>query len=116
MRQSRSHKLVNQVSETVNSRQLFDASDKLLIGISGGKDSLVLLDCLLSAGYKNLFSIHLRLDKSAPLDFADFCCSRSDFAVLDTDILTEVMKQRRKNHCYICSRARRKALCLYAVD
>lgn len=116
MRISHSQNIINRVKETIDNRVLIDPADKLLIGISGGKDSLTLLDCLFRAGYKALHSIHVQIDKTVSNDFYSFCAGRSDFKVIETDILTEMKQNRRKNHCYICSRARRKAICQYAVD
>lgn len=116
MRISHTQKVINRVKETIGSRQLLEPTDKLLIGISGGKDSLTLLDCLFRAGYKNLHSIHVQIDKTVFNEFYTFCAERSDFKVIETDILTEVKQKKRKNYCFMCSRARRKAICQYAVD
>jgi len=116
MRAARSKKILQGVSDTILNRQLFKQTDKLLVGISGGKDSLALLDILHQLGYNNLFSIHVRIDKSAPLPFVAFCRERSDFTVIETDILSQVQSSKRKNTCYMCSRAKRKALSTYAVE
>jgi tRNA 2-thiocytidine biosynthesis protein TtcA len=116
MRTYPGQKLLNSVDATIRNRNLFSPSDKVLIGISGGKDSLALLDCLSRLGFANLHSMHIRIDKSSPLPFADFCKERSQFTVIDTDILNEVTAAKRKNTCYMCSRAKRKAMVSYAVE
>jgi tRNA 2-thiocytidine biosynthesis protein TtcA len=116
MRTAHNRKVVKGVTETINNRCLFDSNDRILVGISGGKDSLALLDCLFYIGYKNMHSIHIRIDKTSPIPFKSFCQDRSEFTVLDTDIMSRVQGSSRRNTCYMCSREKRKALCSYAVD
>jgi len=116
MRTGLSQRVIRQIQETIERRQLFRPDDKLLIGISGGKDSLTLLDCLFQAGYQNLHSIHVKIDKTVTSEFYGFCTERSDFTVVESDILKNVKQQTRRNHCYMCSRARRKAICQYAIE
>ncbi len=108
-------KLLSQVQNTIRLRRLFRPDQKLLVCVSGGKDSLVLLDCLHRLHIPQLHSLHIRLDGTAPLGFADFCRERSEFTVVDTDILTQVKAVRRGNKCYICSRLRRETICRFAV-
>ncbi|HSB66967.1 MAG TPA: hypothetical protein VLD65_10330, partial [Anaerolineales bacterium] len=40
-----------QVERTIHRYNMFTQSDRLLIAVSGGKDSLSLWDCLLQLGY-----------------------------------------------------------------
>ncbi|MBM4399773.1 MAG: hypothetical protein FJ041_05535 [Candidatus Cloacimonetes bacterium] len=116
MRTDTGRKLINNITQTIQHHNLFDQSEKLLIGISGGKDSLTLLDCLYRAGFSYLCSIHVQLHAFAPIPFTDFCKQRSDFIIIHTDILNQVKLSKRKNACYMCSKARRKAIVQYAVD
>lgn len=108
-------KLVKQTQETINQWNLLDKTDKVLIGISGGKDSLALLDCLFRLDFK-LTSIHIQIDPSAPLPFAEFCQQRSEFVTVKTDILSQIKAAKRKNYCYMCSRAKRKEISSYALQ
>lgn len=116
MRTGLNQKLNNGIINTIEHWQLFDKAEKILIGISGGKDSLALLDCLFASGYTNLFSIHIQIDKSAPLLFEQFCKDRSQFTLIKTNILAEIQDKQRKNICYMCSREKRKAISSYAVE
>lgn len=109
-------KLLKTVAATIRQRQLLSGSERILIGVSGGKDSLALLDCLFRLGYTDLHSLHIRIDPAAPLPFAEFCAARSTFHLVETDILQEVISARRHNSCFICSRARRKALSDFALQ
>ncbi|HEU4480767.1 MAG TPA: ATP-binding protein [Actinomycetota bacterium] len=43
--------IVNQVARTIDGFKMFDASDRLFVAVSGGKDSLGLWDILLDLGY-----------------------------------------------------------------
>jgi tRNA 2-thiocytidine biosynthesis protein TtcA len=116
MRPETSHKIIKSVSDTIKNRNLFDLNEKILVGISGGKDSLALLDCLFSLGYKNLHSIHIKLDKDSPLPFENLCRERSEFTVIDTDILKQLKESKRSNKCYMCSREKRKILSRFSVE
>jgi tRNA 2-thiocytidine biosynthesis protein TtcA len=109
-------KLLETVAATIEHRQLLRGSERILLGVSGGKDSLALLDCLYRLGYSQLHSIHIRIDRDAPVVFAEFCAARSTFHLVETDILNEVRTSRRRNSCFICSRARRKALSDFALN
>jgi len=109
-------KLLNLVEACIRDRKLFGFDDDILIGISGGKDSLALLDCLFRLGFSRLHSIHIKTEPESPTPFASFCSERSDFTIINTDILQQIRSSNRNNSCYICSRLRRRALSDYAVS
>jgi tRNA 2-thiocytidine biosynthesis protein TtcA len=116
MRNAANSKVVKSVTNTIKTRNLADQGDTILVGISGGKDSLALLDCLFLSGFRNLHSIHIRIDKTSPLTFERFCRERSDFTVIDTCILLQVQNSKRRNVCYMCSREKRKTISSFAVE
>ncbi|HSA64683.1 MAG TPA: ATP-binding protein [Nitrospira sp.] len=50
----------DQVARAIKSEQMFGKNDRILVAVSGGKDSLALWDILLKLGYKaNGFYVHL---------------------------------------------------------
>lgn len=94
--------------------QLFQPGEKVLVGISGGKDSLALLE-LLSHFDLEIEALHIRLSSSASDHFYEWCRQRSTFHVLETDILAEAhAPDANKNPCFICTRRRRRTMAEFA--
>lgn len=111
-------KLMSRLNKAINDYSLIDDGDKILIGLSGGKDSLCLLDLLSrrAAVYRPKFSmeaIHIRMsnikyetDESYLCDFAE---SRGvKLHVVTTEFNPDTDK--RKSPCFLCSWNRRKQL------
>ncbi|MCL2602714.1 MAG: tRNA 2-thiocytidine biosynthesis TtcA family protein [Treponema sp.] len=115
------HKLT---AKAVHERQLVCEGDRILIAVSGGKDSSVLtwaLSCLkraLKINYE-LHAIHISSDFCA-------CCKKSALAerlaewdITFTDLPVPVigrLKPGRKMNCYWCSTQRRTELIRYALE
>jgi tRNA 2-thiocytidine biosynthesis protein TtcA len=94
--------------------QLFAPQEKVLLGISGGKDSLALLE-LLQNFELQIEAVHLQLGDKEPDSYHDFCRTRSDFHILKTDIWKEAFAtDANKNPCFICMRRRRRAIVEFA--
>jgi uncharacterized protein (TIGR00269 family) len=63
-----------QVAKTVRKRAMFSMEDRLLIAVSGGKDSLGLWDVLLRLGYQtDGLYIHLGIEHEAYSDASEAC-------------------------------------------
>lgn len=105
-------------------RNLIEEGDKILVAVSGGKDSTVLAWALaairpaLKINYE-LQAIHISSDFCA-------CCKKSalsarlaDWGIPFTDLFVPVigrLKEGRKMNCYWCSTQRRTELLKYAVE
>lgn len=102
----------------VNRYGLIQADEKVLVALSGGKDSLVLLDTLVSrishlpVSYE-LWAVHVTVENfpvRADVDYLrEFCFERKvplhlRSVSVDRDV------DEGKSPCFICSRHRRKAL------
>lgn len=112
------------VVKTVLERSLISEGDRILIAVSGGKDSSVLAQVLsavkpaLKINYE-LASLHISTDFCA-------CCKKSvlskrleEWGVPFTDLFVPVigrLKEGRKMNCYWCSTQRRAELLKYAVE
>jgi len=116
MRTGQNQEILAGIEKTIQQWHLFDKAEKILIGISGGKDSLALLDCLFLSGCRNLHSIHVQIDKSEPVFFDKFCKERSAFNLIETEILNTITSKQRKNICYMCSREKRKVISRFAIE
>ncbi len=104
---------------------MIDENDKIAVGVSGGKDSLTLLETLtkLSNYYPKKFSVvAITIDMfDGKTDFSkvsEFCKSLGvEHHIVNTklyELLFEVRKE--KNPCSLCSKIRRGALCAKANE
>ncbi|HDR05197.1 MAG TPA: hypothetical protein ENN84_08140 [Candidatus Marinimicrobia bacterium] len=95
--------------------QLFAPGEKVLVGISGGKDSLALLELLQSFDLR-IESVHLQLSEKEPDSYHNFCRERSHFHIHKTNIGEEAFASdaNKKNPCFICMRRRRQAIVEFA--
>ena len=110
--------------KTIMERELIQSGDKVLIAVSGGKDSSVLAWALsaikpaLKFDYE-LAAIHISTDFCA-------CCKKSalgerleEWGIPFTDLFVPVigrLKEGRKMNCYWCSTQRRTELLKHAVE
>ena len=112
------------VVKTVKDRSLINEGDRILIAVSGGKDSSVLAWALsairpaLKINYE-LAGLHISTDFCA-------CCKKSvlsqrleEWGIPFTDLFVPVigrLKEGEKMNCYWCSTQRRTELLKYAVE
>jgi tRNA 2-thiocytidine biosynthesis protein TtcA len=102
--------LIEKLIDTKNTYNLWENDEPLVIGISGGKDSLSLYS-ILKKLHKNLFPVHINNNPDQPQTFS----FQNEIATIDTNIYnTAHDPSQKKNPCFICSRLRRRALLEYA--
>lgn len=112
-------KVMSYVRRAIDDYNMIDDGDKIAIGISGGKDSLVMLHALhgLKRFYPKKFEIHtvtvdlgfhnLNLDKIVEL------CKNLDveYTIVKTDIAKIIFEDRKEsNPCSLCAKMRKGAL------
>ena len=112
-------KILSQIRSAIEKYNLIDDGDKIAVGLSGGKDSLVLLSAL--SNYR-IFSpakfelIAITVDQTnGETDFSvlENLCKKLDveFHVEKTEIFDIVFNQRKeKNPCSLCAKLRRGIL------
>lgn len=116
------YQLINKVKRAIRLFQLIEDGDKIAIGVSGGKDSIILLYSLYTI--KKIWPIKFELH-SVFLDLGwEINCSKIKafsesleipFHSVKTDIGQVVFEKRKeKNPCSLCSNLRRGALNNYA--
>lgn len=114
-------KILKTMRQAVQAYDMIAEGDKIAVGISGGKDSLVLLLALneLSKFYRKHFSVvGITIDQrfeSVNGDFSNISnlCRKEgiEYTVQQTDIWEIVFKERKEtNPCSLCSRMRKGAL------
>jgi tRNA(Ile)-lysidine synthetase-like protein len=111
-------KLMGLVRRCVDDYDMIQAGDKIAVGVSGGKDSLVLL--VLLAGLKNYFNKPFELeaitiDMGLGMDYAsveELCRTLNvPYHIVKTEIAPIIFDHRKeKNPCSMCAKMRRGAL------
>lgn len=97
---------------------MIDKGDCVLLGLSGGKDSLALLDLLgermkHSNGYFSLHALHVRMRNIHYLTDTDYLAAKSaewgiPFHTIEVGF--EPDREEKRTHCFLCSWNRRKTL------
>ncbi len=112
-------KILGHIRRCVEDFDMISDGEKVVVGVSGGKDSMVLLLSLhnLSRFYPKKFQVEgITLDMGFPdTDFspiAEFCKREGiKYTVQKTDIAEIIFEHRKeKNPCSLCSKMRRGAL------
>ncbi len=111
-------KLMGLMRRCIDDYNMIEAGDKVAVGVSGGKDSLVLLQLL--AGLRSYFNKPFELeaitiDMGLGMDYSSIAalCEKLDvpYTVVKTEIGPIIFDYRKeKNPCSMCSKMRRGAL------
>ena len=111
-------KLMGLVRRCVDDYDMIQEGDRIAVGVSGGKDSLVLL--VLLAGLKQYFDKSYELeaitiDMGLGMDYSGIqaLCDRLEvpYTIVKTEIAPIIFDYRKeKNPCSMCSKMRRGAL------
>ena len=111
-------KMMGLVRRCVDDYNMIEAGDRIAVGVSGGKDSLVLL--VLLAGLKKYlgkpFELEaITIDMGLGMDYSAIqeLCGKWDvpYTIIKTEIAPIIFDYRKeKNPCSMCSKMRRGAL------
>ncbi len=113
-------KILKKVGRTINKHSLVAGDDCVLVGLSGGKDSLVMTDILarrrrfLPVSY-DVIAVHVKLEGvkySSDIGYLEnFCAGRNVKFILHTEAID--WGGGTKNPCFYCSFNRRRILFQY---
>ena len=111
--------LLSQIRKAIDDYHMIEEGDKIAVGISGGKDSLTLLNGLhgLQRFYPKSFELHaitvdLGFDNLNLSEIQQMCDRlHIPYTILKTDIADIIFEQRKeKNPCSLCAKMRKGAL------
>ncbi len=106
------------VGSTIQKNQLIEENDRVLIGLSGGKDSLALLEVLADRHrcipFKfEIIAAHINVtDVSYEIDnlYLNTLCEKLNIPLYIKHISIDLKKDPKKGVCFVCSWQRRKEL------
>lgn len=112
-------KILSYVRRAVDDYNMINEGDRIAVGVSGGKDSMLLLYALkeLQRFYPKKFdligiTLDMGFDGFNPKEVIDFCKKHEiEYEIVKTDIKEIVFDIRKEtNPCSLCSKMRRGAL------
>ena len=109
-------KLMGLMRRCIEDYKMISPGDKIAVGVSGGKDSLVLLKLLAGLRqYMNFEVEAITIDMGLGMDYSgiDAMCRELDvpYTIVKTEIAPIIFDYRKeKNPCSMCSKMRRGAL------
>ena len=118
-------KILSLARQAIQTYNMIENGDRIAVGVSGGKDSLVMLEALKTLGtfYTNKFELTaVSIDNGFEnTDFAaisDYCKNREIKHIVIKTHIKEIAfdNLRDKTPCSLCARMRRAALCEAAID
>lgn len=117
-------KIEKTVGRAINRYSLIAGGDRLAVALSGGKDSLVLLETLsrrrkrLPVTYE-LFAVHIfikNIGYESDVNFMQEFCATLDVPFHLIEIEADLTIDENKSKCFVCSWHRRKALFNFAEE
>ncbi|MCT4563596.1 MAG: tRNA 2-thiocytidine biosynthesis protein TtcA [Maledivibacter sp.] len=108
---------LNDIRRAIDDYDMIEENEKIIVGLSGGKDStllLIALNLLSKYSYKSFDLIGVHLDCGFDMDIGPlkWLCEKEGIKlhVEKTDIINFLDFESSKNPCYLCGRLRRGAL------
>ena len=117
-------KVIKLSGEAIHKNEMITANDKILVAVSGGKDSLALIDILAERRkfipiHYELHAIHIITDDvpyEVDLDFLSAFCQQRHVTLHLVRTHAGIEQRPDKKPCFICSRNRRKELFDFAIQ
>ncbi len=117
-------KIYQKVRKAMERFGLVEEGDKILIGLSGGKDSLALVEFLSRKRRSNhprfdLVAVHISMENipyQADIDYLRDYCAMHDVAFVHCVTAFDPSTDKRKTPCFLCSWTRRKQMFALAKE
>ena len=114
------HSLRRKIGRAISQWQMISGGDRILVGLSGGKDSLILLHALHDLQHRSpvKFSVSALTVKLSGLDTSpleDYCGSLGiPYTVIAQDIIGIINARQEKSPCSFCANMRRGIISSWA--
>lgn len=116
--EARFKKLCQKVGKTIRDHKLLEEGDHLLVGLSGGKDSYLLLETLAERKRAMPFNfsitaVHVSVKSvlySMDTDFMHAFCKELQIPLILKEITPDFESDKKKSACFVCSWHRRKEI------
>jgi len=114
----------NKVAKAIMDYKMVEDGDSVLVAVSGGKDSLVMLESLASIKNYGLVdyeieALHINVTDvpyQADNTFLENYCNKLSIKFTIQNIEADIENRGKKGHCFVCSWHRRKALFTFANE
>jgi len=112
----------NKIIEAVAEFDLIDKGDKILVGLSGGKDSSFLLYALKVLSKHtalnftvNAVTVDLGFEKNNHIPYLKYLCNELDvdLKIINTEIYKYIIEEKNNNPCSKCSHFKKGAIINY---
>lgn len=111
-------KIFSNLGKAINKYNLLSDGDRIMIGVSGGKDSMTLLSALATRrtyGKENydIVAVHIDVENvpySIDEEYIDNFCQKHNIKFISEKISVDFEQDPKKSHCFVCSWHRRKRL------
>jgi tRNA 2-thiocytidine biosynthesis protein TtcA len=116
--QKQFEKISKKVGKMLIEHQLVEAGDRVLVGLSGGKDSMILLEALADRRRRlpfdfKLFAVHVsasNIGYEMDTGYLEEFCAELDIPLYLEEIEVDLTIDPKKAPCFICSWNRRKRI------
>jgi len=110
-------KICNKVGRTINEHSLIEKNDRILVGLSGGKDSYILLEALAERKKAlpfptELLAVHVKVENMGydiPETYLRDLCHKSAIPLYIESTHVD-LSRTNKSPCFVCSWERRKTI------
>ncbi len=114
----------SKIGTAIKKYQLIEKDDKIIVGLSGGKDSFILLESLVYFKQKaplkfDLHAVHINIENipyETNSDYLKEFCSELDVPLYVRNITFDPKSESEKSVCFQCSWNRRKELFAIAKE
>lgn len=116
------HSLRRKIGSALSKWQMISDGDKLLIGLSGGKDSILLLRAMCEFQRRSpvrftVAALTVRLSGLDTQPLEDFCAALNvPYTVIEQDIIAIIRARNEKSPCSFCANMRRGIISSWAAQ
>ena len=114
--------LRRKIGQAITKWLMISQNDRILVGLSGGKDSLILLHALHSLSRRSpvhfsLAALSVRLSGMDTKPLEEYCSFLNiPYTIIDHDIISIIRIRQEKSPCSFCSNMRRGILSSWAAQ